>query len=838
MPLAPQWKRVLISGSNLEVNSLTASTHLKDLNDTTFDKPIVFRDPTTGGWRVTSSMHAEVLSGINYLRIGSPNEFESDNVTHSVHVPDSTITASVAPGPVIDTTLSPPALQFPTVFRHSTDKYLERTSSVYYEPFLSYNTVQRSISNSGVRSGSKSGGPNPPETAPFHDPTDNPQPTSLEFPITFITSFFATPSNQSYIRATNGDFMEFRRGISSNFGITASIEFPMFMTPNGADWGTGPNYTDGDEFEIILRQYESGSVLNDTGEFTDHPSLTFRPIDVVGGNTSDPNIGSSGGYTAGTSITGSITGSFHINGPIGVGDRFQLRYKRNSTNIFFFGYSGSMNHIKDGPFLFAFTGSTEPSVDTFGANLSGSFTGSVLGGYSGSLSNITLNQIPSSQGLKRSKGILFIQDDGTPISTFTGSQETTMSLRLHPMGTTGKSANATNKSGLKLEGLTEAELFDGTLDQGSVTKLMLAEGVTGTGIKWTNNYYKFEVDLNGANSGLYIPGGLAVSESVFADGLSFSNGTGSVLLNPSGGLMFDTILGNDGVALTSSLAGFGLSFTTPNQRFLEINNPQIVTSSNFINVKVGTNSQVFGLSTSLGVNPSTGLAASDVNVGVMNNANNHFLHLGFRLDQKFLPAPPSFTSIPDDRKVIGGIRIEGDFVDVNNSGVTELRVDQFETTDQFMLLNSGSSTTSPYLRDRGGIIIQTSSLDGSGNASGSALFYDGGFGSPGLEIGSTTFYRIGWGVTKGRVPWNAQNIFQTFGTGVAKPNLFTGSATDYVAGLSTVKIDTDNTPEYTTDFFAQTSVIANTIGSFYVDRNANPAGQESNVFIFGIFDDD
>ena len=113
MPLAPQWKRVLISGSNLEVNSLTASTHLKDLNDTTFDKPIVFRDPTTGGWRVTSSMHAEVLSGINYLRIGSPNEFESDNVTHSVHVPDSTITASVAPGPVIDTTQSPPVLQFP-----------------------------------------------------------------------------------------------------------------------------------------------------------------------------------------------------------------------------------------------------------------------------------------------------------------------------------------------------------------------------------------------------------------------------------------------------------------------------------------------------------------------------------------------------------------------------------------------------------------------------------------------------------------------------------------------------------------------------------------------------
>ena len=68
--------------------------------------------------------------------------------------------------------------------------------------------------------------------------------------------------------------------------------------------------------------------------------------------------------------------------------------------------------------------------------------------------------------------------------------------------------------------------------------------------------------------------------------------------------------------------------------------------------------------------------------------------------------------------------------------------------------------------------------------------------------------------------------------------MFTGSATDYVAGLSTVKIDTTEIPEFTADFFAQSSVVANTIGSFYIDRTQNPAGQESNVFIFGIFDDD
>ena len=180
----------------------------------------------------------------------------------------------------------------------------------------------------------------------------------------------------------------------------------------------------------------------------------------------------------------------------------------------------------------------------------------------------------------------------------------------------------------------------------------------------------------------------------------------------------------------------------------------------------------------------------------------------------------------------GDLVVSGNFIDISDAGVTQIQVDEFETTDQFVLINSGSNT-GIYARDNGGFIIQTASLDAGGNASGSAIFGDWGFLGNDLTIGGKSFNQIGWGVTTGKIKWDATSVF---GDQSSQSNIgdLTASA-DYVAGVSTMKYGTAEPGDNSLSFMDNTA-LANTIGSFYIDSDANPSGNDSNVYIFGIFD--
>jgi hypothetical protein len=827
MAQQPTWRKILISGSDFEVNSLTSSTDFKLLNNGTDDKDIIFRDPVTGGWEATSSMYWDGIQGTTkrYLNIG-------DNAaSHSVNVPDLPITASVVGQPILD--VDNAVLQFPVLFKNSTDGGFERTSSLVYEPFLGYDAFQSTILNTQMRSGSDAFGPNPPVGAVFPDPTQLPAPTFLKFPLTFKAgsggkgTFSSTPTDESYIDASDGDFMEFRRPLLEGQGITASFQFPLAMTPNGSAWSS-------QGFSIILRHYDAGSVLDDTGDYTDYgKAITF--YDIVDGGTNNPQWGNAYTYAVGAA-TGSATGSFEIDGPINVGDKFQLFYQRSGTNLFFFGYSGSVDNSDIGPYKFEFTGATTLPQDTLVGNFSGSFAGNIPGG-SGSLTGVEINDIPSSDGLKRGKGIIFITDGGQGVTTFTGNSEVTMSLRLNNQNTIGNSGGNKNRSGLELSGMNDSDLFGGVFELGSFAGgLRLAEGLPIDGLGYAlggNDRSQIQINLDGSNSGLKMTSSrLSLPHTLMGQGLegSFglasSSGSMSIELReppgfPSGlGFGVGPLAASDALSLDGlNLAGNGLAWGGLIGEYddLDIDTNVVAQKGQRILLKAATPNATLDMGNTAG-GTSTFVSVS--------YTNNNTLRQGYVDIKTTINRPPT--------TIVGDVTVSGNFTVVDENNVTSIWAGEFETTDPFIHLNSGSSTVAPFNFDNGGFIIQTSS-----DASGSAIWFDLSGGSN-LVIGGKTFFRAGWGLTNGGVPWDAQSPFYPFDSAASVAD---ARDSDYAANMSMVKIGDSNLSAgqdpnsigIGLQPFYEHSTLDN-LGSIYIDTGSDPLGDKSNVYIYGIFD--
>lgn len=816
---SPQWKRILISGSNLEVNELTSSTAFGVVDDTQTSKPIIFRDPSTGGFEATSSITYEQSFDIDYINVGN------NSATHSVNVPDASISASVVGIPVPDTENA--IYQYPVLFKNNTDDYFERTSSIYYEPYLGYFASQSALVNDQLRSGSKKEGPNPGVTAPIPEYT-TPAPTSFDFPITFTGSYVYTDEDETYVHGSIGDYMEFRRAIPSGGGITSSFTLPVLAMPKGANWsGTT-------EFTITLRHYEVGSVLDNTGDYTDQ-TLNISLQDII--PSSNPQNGQVPSGFA-NALTASATGSFNVNGPIAVGDRFQLRYSVNETNIFHFGYRTGGGDV--GTAKFIFDGETGVTGDTFAAPFSGSVIGSQYG-PSGSLLNVTLNTIPVGQGLIRGDGVLLVEEDGgqTPNAQFRGLAQATASIRLKPMGVTG--IGSENESGLSIEGITDSLLFSGYFDNTNPGALELTDGLAPGGVNNLSfggtNKEQINIDF-ASNAGLdTINGALRVSNTLgggdsTSTGLSASfgpnnDGTLTVDLVANSGLAFGALPGSDADALSlaTDLPGFGLKYNAPNDYssilidYTQVLDPSV---SNGINLKAST-PQTLAVGN---VNNPTGFSTF---VRYNNNATLRNGVMDFRyggvLGEYEIPKGITFED---------NLTINGNFtvLDVDDQ-VTNIRTDDFETSDQFILLNSGSST----VRRRGGIIVQTSSLDSSGNASGSTVFVDWRFESSGVTIGDYGFNYAGWGLTKGYVPWDANSPYSVdnFGNTNTPTGDFTASG-DYLAGISTVKTGSSSSPHTIDNTFLLDEDAITSLGAVYIDKTEDPTGADSNVYIFGVFD--
>ena len=821
----PQWKRVLISGSNLEVNSLTSSGDFPVTNLGYTQKSFTFRDPSTGGWEVSSSYWGYLSSnGLEHIELGFLSSGFSPKI--SINVPDAGITASAVGAPIIDTSID--LINFPALFRRTPSQggFFQQTSSIGYQPYLNWSGSQTAIFHSQMRSGSSVEGPTPAETASFPYWEIFPAPTTLAFPMTFTGSY--TQSFESYIDVSNGDYIRFVRGIPSTAGITASFNLPMLLMPNGAAWASD------ESFDVVLRHYSGNTeALDDTGDYTEY-TLEIALSDIIDASNPQYAVVPSGTSNA---LTGSATGDFELNGPISPGDRFQLRFNRSGTNFFYVGYkNGDYYHDESiGAYMFGFhdpVGVVEGDTfysPQFNASY---FEGEAYGAVSGSLLNVSLNDIDYTKALYKGDGLLLheVGKSGDWISYFTGQEETNVLLRLYPANVFNTMSAGYNKSGLRFDGITEADLISGYSDTGSyVGGLELADGIVGPGLAWgsgASNKEIIQIDLD-TNSGLTTATGkLKIASTLPGDGLEGDFGTGNAgsmsinLATGQSGLAFGQIGDPDALHLVDTLPGFGLNYGKAGiHSTINVDSNVVVNSSdNYITFKAGTPNAVFDAwYTSGGTGTTTFIT---LNNGITSNA-----YLDFK------------SPISIDRpttNVIGDVLVQGNLTVVDSNNVTNIWADSFQTTDQFIHINSGSAGSSPFSQDNGGFIIQTSSLDGSGNASGSAIFGDFGVLGDNLYFGATrNFDRIGWGVTKGRVPWDAKNIFGNF---VSQTNVGDlTSSVDYVAALATTKWGT-GAPLDNDSYFIGNDVLGQTIGSFWIDSNTDPSQNDSNVYIFGLFE--
>ena len=421
----PQWKRVLISGSNFEVNSLTSSGNFPLVNfpDATA-KFIVFRDPVTGGWETTSSMRFVREGTTDYLDLGGN---DGNNASHSLNSPDNSISASVV-RPISSSEVTADLLNWPAVFRNDTYGGFEHTESIVYSPVLEFAGFQSGGFNDTIRTGSTlEGGIG---LAPINSMQGQ---TEDRVPLTFtssVSNHFTSQSEITYLDTSNGDYMEWKRGMPIGTGVTASFDIPFFF--NGSFTGK--------EIKAVIRrwlpgQYAVDEPFEETSEIV-VDDLVFRDMNGWDQNTPLP-------------VSASFSGSFEIEStsdlPIRQGERWQLRIRANQA--YGIGYS-STNAGYVGGYQLKITGSTASVGPVFYApNFTGSFSGNAYGGgYSGSITGISLNDIPNSKALRRGDGIIFVDAAGTPQVYYKGTTETTASIRLYPQGTNGVSSGNENKS--------------------------------------------------------------------------------------------------------------------------------------------------------------------------------------------------------------------------------------------------------------------------------------------------------------------------------------------------------------------------------------------------------
>ena len=785
MPGTPKWTKVQISGSNLEVNSLTSSIAFDGVdvvNDLT--KPIVFRDPVTGGWEATSSISYESIVDSPYLNVGN------NSATHSVNVPDLPISASIVGNPAPDPEEG--IISFPALFKNDTYGGFEQTSSIAFEPTLEYGGFQQSIVNASIRTGSKIEGPDPAETAIFQLPGTAYDP----FPITF-TGSFTTHTQTTYLDADIGDYIEFLRGMPVGSGITASFQIPIIYT--GA--------IQVQKIYASLRRWFVYSADPGAQEYLDSDEIE---VDVT--VFSDQyNWGS-----ATLPYSGSFTGSFEIDSTIdegiAAGERWQLRIRGHEN--YSIGYQNAPDYLESGPFRFEITGSTATVGSQFTGDLSGSFIGDVFGGYSGSLSGVTLNSIGPDQALKRGDGIIFIENDGTVSTNFTGDAETTMSIRLFPMSTQG--IGDSNKSGLSLEFVGDSTLFSGFFEPGSTAGgLELTDGLAqgGTfGLYFEgSNKEAIGIQIDGGQSGIdVVSGQLRLLDGFATNGVDASfgsggTGTASIDLASKSGLSLSGLAGQDGkLQLSSSLPGNGLQYRDFNDNtIIDLDTSYIITSSGFINFNTVISQGTLAVS-------QTGTPTTNTQVDVQynNTPPDNVGIMDFRQGNAF----------PNNRTITGSVLVAGNLTVISSSNISSIWAADFQTTDPFIELNSGSAITYPFSRDNGGLIIQTSSDAGNTNAKGAAVYY-----SRGLGANDPTFTEIGWGVTKGGVEWDEQNLFSG--------NIYTATGSADNGFLSQVRIKTADVPTNNNTYLREANAL-DSLGTWYIDKDKNPVGSDSNVWIF------
>ena len=823
MSTPPQWKRVLISGSNLEVNHLTSSTALDPYITPNAGRRLVFASSGSDG----DGGHFQTTASIGSKHQGTVDPFLFLR-SESLNVPNLPISSSTFANPIPVPSADPPLITFPVVFKNEPHGGFETTSSIAFDPVLKFEGFQsgsdEAISNNNyIRTGSTLEGAG--GTLPLGSQFKSmPGQTVANVPFTFTgsaaTGFYTSQSEVTYLDTSNGDFIEFNRAMPVGSGITASFEIPFFYAGAFQE----------QEIRATLRRWQPGGYATDgTAEYIDSDEFSvsinvFRDMNGWDDFTRLP---------ASASFSGSFEVASNTNFPIEQGERFQLRIRAHEN--FGLGYStpptGS-GFYGGGP-LFKISGSTAVVGDELTGNFSGSFAGNVFGGMSSSLFGVTLND---SQNVRRGPGILMRKPDGDPNILWNGDHLTTMSIWLYPMNGSGNTGGDNiNKSGLEVNDLTDTELFSGVVDTTAPTTLALATGLPQAGLEFdAGNKYTISVDLAN-NSGLTFAspsGDLKIADTFPGSGLSGSfggvNGSASINLNPSqsGLQIVSSGPGTGKLALNSALAGDGLLFSGVNDQsdlFLDTN--FAVTGSGSITLRALGGPYSLQVAKNLGqIFESEGNSQT---ISYNDNIPDANAALILRKTQ------PEVITFKDNLVVLGNLTI------LENSNVTSINVPTFKTTDPFITLNSGSNSTSPFNFDNGGFIVQTSSYaqGGSGQASGSAIFAE--MGTDSFTINGESFSYSGWGVTKGKVPWDAHSVTPPFTVNPTPESILSASHTAYLSMVKLSGLGTEGDPgagNASDTFYDPTSV--DNLGSWYIDTGSTGTslGGESNVYLYGIFD--
>ena len=231
MATPPQWKRVLISGSNLEVNHLTSSTALDPYKTagSNIARHLVFASDPGGHFQVTSSINNKHQSGTN------PNLFLQ---SESVNAPTNPISASTVANPAVVPTLNPPLTSFPVLFKDATHGGFETTSSIAFDPVREFfgfqsGSAMNTTNNNFIRTGSTlegAGGTLPIGNAFQNVPDGGGAVDGFAFTFTgsASTGRYASQSQLTYLDTSNGDFIEWDRSMPVGSGITASFVIPFF----------------------------------------------------------------------------------------------------------------------------------------------------------------------------------------------------------------------------------------------------------------------------------------------------------------------------------------------------------------------------------------------------------------------------------------------------------------------------------------------------------------------------------------------------------------------------------------------------------------------------------
>ena len=515
------------------------------------------------------------------------------------------------------------------------------------------------------------------------------------------------------------------------------------------------------------------------------------------------------------------------------------------------------------PVQVGFTGSGATAIfelkDEFDANLKPSFyfdvslestfVGEAWSAYSGSLYGVSLNDIPASQGITRGPGLLFTTSSATnisdPVGLWYGQKEATASIRLSPANTRGNMLSGENTSGLTFSTFTnptnQAQLtaiINGAANLYNLANSFPALALTasiadGDGLSLNDSNKLNIIDLNvvGSNSGLSLGvSGLKISGFFDHEGLENTGGVLKIVTASQGGLELTSEL-----ALTSSLAGTGLNFNNVlnDRSAINVDYTYVITGSAALTASVP----------SVGVNPTGPLfvgndtpQASIATSSIQYSSSTDLNILTYQYGFSTAMFHTSLSSISGST-----LRINGDV----NLGNKDNLTDHVHLSSSAILLSSSfpslNRTTfghgAPQSYKRGGLIISnnTSTTDNTG----SAIFFDKGVqGNPFTNWDFQDLDSSGWMLTTA-----SSVIKQGANTNPFSPLNVNSNPTssfehnDFVAHIQTVKslssttfATTDPNTISETSSLYQTSSISN-YGAICVMNLSSPS-DDSNVWMY------